>query len=217
VPVGGSLFLFQSGFSEIIKIETKFASGVEFRYSFLYSTLTVSWVNSIAMASPIILFALCLICVAPAMVKLSRASRLSEITAEWIESFSVSTYYPMQGLLNSEDFTFLSRQPGFDFTLHKKLRRERLQIFRCYLDRMIVDFNRLHLVAKYAIANAKEDRSDLLKQLVWVKLRFTKAVLQAELNYRMCQLGYQSLGAKALIGSLDQLVVLLPSAQAQSL
>jgi hypothetical protein len=193
------------------------AQGIEFGKPFLYSTLTVSWVNSIVMVAPIVLFALCLICVAPAMVKLSRASRLSEITAEWIESFSVSTYLPMQGLLNSEDFTFLSRQPGFDFTLHKKLRRERLQIFRCYLDRMIIDFNRLHLVAKCTIINGKEDRSDLLKELVWIKIRFSKAVLQAELNYRVCQLGYQSLGAKALIGTLDQLVVLLPSAQAQSL
>jgi len=59
---------------------------------------------------------------------------MEEITPEWLENFSTSVYHPMEGLLADEDFRFLSRQPGFDLSLYRKLRRERLRIFRQYLN-----------------------------------------------------------------------------------
>ena len=143
--------------------------------------------------------------VLPTLVKLCKKIRIEELSPEWLERFSPNSYYPMEGLLNAEDFAFLSRQPGFDLSLYRKLRQERLQIFRQYLDRMIVDFNRLHLTARLAVAHSTEDHSDLLVKLVRLKLRFSAAVLGAEFRYILCRLGVRTLSVRSLIVSLEEL------------
>lgn len=118
----------------------------------------------------------------------------------------------MEGLLNSEDFDFLSGQPGFDLSLYRKLRRERLQIFRAYLLRIVTDFNRLHTVAKIVISQSREDQSELLNRLVWVKIRFSIAALRAEFSYYLCQAGLCSLPARNLIKELETLSLHLAAA-----
>ncbi len=139
----------------------------------------------------------------PVLTKLSRKCSALDVTPEWLESFSAASYYPMEGLLNDEDFKFLSRQPGFDLSLYKKLRRERLQIFKQYLNRSIIDFNRLHAAVRSILPYAKEDCSEMVSRLIWLKLRFSLAVLKAELSYRLCLLGFHSLAVRSLIGELE--------------
>ena len=68
----------------------------------------------------------------PVLFGLFRKCTAEDITPEWLENFSVSTYSVMEGLLDDRDFDFLSRQSGFDLSLYRKLRRERLSIFRQY-------------------------------------------------------------------------------------
>ena len=143
--------------------------------------------------------------VLPTLFKLCKRSRLEELPADWLERFSPESYRPMEGLLNREDFAFLFRQPGFDFSLYRKLRQERLQIFRQYLDRMIVDFNRLHLVARLALAHSNEDHSELLVKLILLKVRFSASVLAAEFRYMLCCFGLRTLSARALISELEEL------------
>jgi len=128
---------------------------------------------------------------------------VGEITQEWLESFSVASYYPMAGLLNHEDFKFLSQQPGFDLSLYKKLRRERLQIFKQYLNRSISDFNRLHTAMRSILPYLPEDCSEVVGRLVWLRLRFSVAVLKAELSYRLCLIGFHSLAVRSLIAELE--------------
>lgn len=152
--------------------------------------------------------------IAPLLFKIYRRCRIEEITSEWLESFSPSTYYPMQELLSDEDFRFLSRQPGFDFSLYRKLRRERLHIFRQYLSRLIVDFNRLHAAARVLVAHGEEDRSNLVGRLVWLKVMFSAAVLKAQLSYFCCSLGVGSLAARAAIQRLEQMSAELTSLSA---
>ncbi len=130
---------------------------------------------------------------------------MEELPEDWLARFSPQTYRPMEGLLNDEDFAFLARQPGFDLSLYKKLRQERLQIFRQYLDRMIVDFNRLHLAARLVIAHSAEDHSELLTKLVLLKVRFSCSVVGAEFRYLLCRLGVRTLSARALIAQLEEL------------
>ena len=149
--------------------------------------------------------AVSLICLAPILARLFRRSKIDDISPDWLENFSVSTYYPMEGLLSSEDISYLSRQPAFDLSLYKKLRRDRLHIFRQYLDRMILDFNRLHFVARYVVAHSQDDQSDVLKQLIRIKIRFCLAVTKTELNYTLCLLGFRTLEAKALIVRLEEM------------
>jgi len=144
-----------------------------------------------------------LIC--PTLRRLCRKYEVEDLSPEWLERFSAHTYYPMERLLNAEDFAFLSRQPGFDFSLYRKFRKDRLEIFRQYLNRMICDFNRLHLVARVLLAQSQEDRSDLLYRLILLKIRFSIAVLQAEFRYALCCLGVRTLTARVLIVRLEEL------------
>lgn len=141
----------------------------------------------------------------PVVVRLYRKCRIEDISPEWLESFSLDSYEPMRGLLSQEDFKFLVGQPGFDLSLYRKLRRERLQIFRQYLSRLINDFNRLHLITRVLVAHSPEDRSDLLTKLIWLKLRFTVTVIRTEANYRLCCLGWQSLAVRSLLMQLREM------------
>jgi hypothetical protein len=154
---------------------------------------------------PVATCGLALTLVAPILVKLYRRCRIEDITPEWLENFSPSMYYPMEALLADEDFRFLACQPGFDLSLYRKLRRERLYIFRQYLSRLILDFNRLHTAARLLVAHGHEDRSDLLVQLMWLKLRFSVAVLRAQLMYLTCCLGFRSLAVQAVILRLEEM------------
>jgi hypothetical protein len=154
---------------------------------------------------PVVACGLTLVLVAPILFKLYRRCRIQEITPEWLETFSPAMYYPMEGLLADEDFRFLSCQPGFDLSLYRKLRRERLYIFRQYLSRLILDFNRLHTAARVLVAHGREDRSDLLTQLMWLKLRFSFAVVKAQLSYFICCLGFRSVAVRAVILHLEDM------------
>ena len=142
---------------------------------------------------------------APVLARLFRRCEIAEITPEWLENFSIAVYYPMQRLLSDEDFQFLARQPGFDLSLYRKLRRERLLIFRQYLKRLISDFNRLHTAARVLIARNQEDRSDLMMRLLKLKIRFSLAVLQAELSYFCCRIGIGTLAVRGMIARLEEM------------
>lgn len=157
------------------------------------------------MLLPLAICGISFVLVAPILFRLYRRCRIEEITPEWLESFSPSTYYPMQGLLADEDFQFLLRQPGFDLSLYRKLRRERLTIFRQYLNRLILDFNRLHEAARVLLAHSREDRSDLVAQLVRLKLGFTVSVFQAEFSYLLCRVGVGSLAVRTMIVHLEEM------------
>ena len=154
---------------------------------------------------PVATCGLMLVLVAPILVKLCRHCRIEDITPEWLDNFSPSMYYPMEDLLADEDFRFLSCQPGFDLSLYRKLRRERLYIFRQYLSRLILDFNRLHTAARLLVARGREDRSELLTQLLWLKLRFSVAVVRAQFSYLICCLGFRSLAVRAVILRLEEM------------
>jgi hypothetical protein len=154
---------------------------------------------------PVLLFVAVVLLTLPVLVRLLRLGHLREVTPEWLESFSVAVYYPMEGLLSNEDFLFLSRQPGFDLALCRKLRRDRLRIFRQYFNRLIGDFNRLHKTARFLLANSSEDRSELIPHLVWLKVRFFFSILRVEARYLSCYIGFRSLSAGALIQRLDEM------------
>ena len=156
----------------------------------------------------------CLVLVAPVLSWLLRPTALEEVTPEWLAQFSPSTYYPMQSLLAQDDFRFLARQPGFDDTLCRKLRRERMLIFRQYLRRLICDFNRLHTVARMLVANSPTDQSHMVPRLFSLKLRFTMSVLQAESSYFLCRIGSQALAARRVVTALEDMTRELQSLSA---
>lgn len=139
------------------------------------------------------------------VLKLHGRCSMEEITPEWLASFSVSSYQPMHALLCEEDFSFLSRQPGFDLLLYKKFRRDRLRIFRQYMNRLIADYNRLHMAARMLLAATPGDQSDMMTHLIRLKINFSAAVLRAEANYLLCCVGFRTLAVRALIIRLEEL------------
>ena len=113
------------------------------------------------MSAPLVIAPLLLLLVvfaflAPVLMQLFRQCHLTEIAPDWLESFSPASYHPMEVLLADEDFNFLVRQPGFETSIGKKLRQDRVRIFRQYLHRLIGDFNRLHVYAAICISRNRE-------------------------------------------------------------
>lgn len=155
--------------------------------------------------TPLVLFIATLIFLLPVLARLLRQCHLSDVTPEWLESFSPLTYQPMEILLAEEDFEFLVRQPGFEASLHKKLRRERIRIFRQYLNRLIADFNRLHVYARYLITQSQVDQSNLLAGLVWLRIRFSFTVLRVEASLLLSYFGCRPRLVSQAIARLDEM------------
>lgn len=165
---------------------------------------------------PVLILVPVLAFLVPVLTRLLRVSRPSEFTTEWFENFQVSSYAPMQGLLAQDDFVFLSRQPGFDPALIQKLRRDRLRIFREYMNRLIVDYNRLHTLAYFVISQCKEDQSALFTDLLSMRFQFWLATVQVEFRYALCYLGANSVSLTDILTQVDSLskIALTPSAKA---
>lgn len=159
--------------------------------------------------TPVLLFGLTLAFIVRVVCKLQRGFRKDEPTAEWVANFSIAAYQPMQRLFCEEDFAFLSSQPGFDLTLYKKFRRERLRIFRQYMNRLISDYNRLHAAARMILATTSAtsplDQSEMLSRLIKLKFDFSLAVFQAEANYLLCRAGFRTLAVRTLVLRLEEL------------
>jgi hypothetical protein len=148
---------------------------------------------------------MCVLGVAPVLQRLFRRTTIEDVTPEWVESFSVERYRPMIGLLSNEDFQFLAGQPGFDPSIYKKLRRERLAIFDQYLSRLILDFKKLHTTARYLIANSQEDRSDVAMSLIKLRWVFAFTVLQVHVRFQLCKLGLGTVHAQMLVVQLQRM------------
>ncbi len=165
--------------------------------------------HSALLFTPVLLFVPLLAFALPVLFRLIRPCQLAELPPEWLENFQSSTYYPMRGLLADEDFKFLSRQPGYDVALHRKFRQDRLKIFREYLNRLILDFNRLHRFAVVVVSHTEGDNSHLLTRLIRLRLRFSLAVFQVEFCYLLCRLRFRSMSVGNLLANLDEMATQL--------
>lgn len=164
--------------------------------------------------APLVLFIALLVFILPVLIRLLRQCHLAEITPEWLESFTPTTYRPMELLLAEEDFNFLLRQPGFESSIGKKLRQDRVRIFRQYLHRLIADFNRLHVYARFLISQGDTDQSVLIPRLVWLRVRFSTTVLRLELSLFLAYFGFQPRLVSRAIAQLDEMSTCLYSLSA---
>ncbi len=164
--------------------------------------------------APLLLLAVVFACLAPVLMRLFRQCHLTDITPEWLESFSPSSYHAMEMLLAEDDFNFLVRQPGFETSIGKKLRQDRVRIFRQYLNRLIADFNRLHVYARYRISQNREtDQSALLSQLIRLRIRFSLTVMRLELSLALAYFGFQPRLVSRVIAQLSEMNACLYAAQ----
>lgn len=164
--------------------------------------------------APLLLLVTVLAFLVPVLAKLFRQCHLTEITPDWLESFSPATYRPMEMLLADEDFNFLVSQPGFEASIGKKLRQDRVRIFRQYLHRLISDFNRLDVVTRHLISqNKQSDQSAALARLIRLRIRFSLTVLRLELSLALAYFGFKPKSVGEVIAQLTEMSDYLYSAR----
>jgi hypothetical protein len=143
---------------------------------------------------------------------LRNPATITECDFDWLSEFSTSKYRPMLRLLAEDDFKFLEAQEGYEPSIGKRLRTERLKIFRGYLRNLIRDYHRLHLAARLILVYAPEDRSDLAAQLVRCRVEFAINLAKLEFDLFLYSLGIGAVDVRALLGSLDSLQSRIASA-----
>src|SRR5580658_3699026 len=148
--------------------------------------------------------------IVPMLRRLFLKPAIGEITPQWLEEYSPERYRSMANLLANDDFSFLVRQPGFELKLYRKLRRERLAIFRQYLDRLVLDFRRLHLTARMLTAQNCEDSTEIAQKLFKLQLHFNLALIRTEFEYSLCRYGLATVHVQRLIEPLRSLSEALP-------
>jgi hypothetical protein len=163
------------------------------------------------MTSPLVFAIVVLVLLAAGFVwmvwKLLSSKELAYATPEWLESFSPATYRPMERLLAADDYRFLRSEAGYRPGMEAKLRAQRRRIFRKYLRSMTADFSRLHNTAKLMLVHSEQDRPDLAKALIVLRLSFSVTVLMAYGRLALDTMGLHATGfsVRPLIQSLEGL------------
>jgi hypothetical protein len=132
------------------------------------------------------------------LAKLWFRSDKSDDAAEFLTTFSVDSYRPMERLLSEKDYEFLANQPGFRPGIATELRQERREIFRCYLRQLARDFHRLLGIADLMMVHSAVDRPELAKSISRLRWQFYFNVLNAELRLAL----YPVVGVPANSGKL---------------
>jgi len=135
--------------------------------------------------------------------RLTRRSTFDPL--EWLEEFSVNAYRPMERLLDNRDYTFLAAQSGFEPSIARRLRRERVGVFHSYLAAMIRDFHRLLLAARVVSVFASEDQSAFIATLWRVRWSFYAAVLAVEIHVALHWMGVGTVDARRLLASMQRM------------
>jgi hypothetical protein len=110
-------------------------------------------------------------------------------------------YRPMLRLLSGDDVALVSGHPA----LAKKLRVERIQIFRGYLRCISRDYGRLLAAIRFVMAAAQEDRPDLAGALYRYQISFAVALCRIEISLALYRLGVGAVDCSVLVDALDQL------------
>jgi len=127
----------------------------------------------------------------------------SEVAVDQCLVLSLEKYRPMERLLQEDDFRFLAAQPGFSPQLGRRFRTERRKIFRSYLRNLRRDFSRLSSAFRILIVHSVEDRGDLAKSLMRMRVMFTLGMLAVEGRLLMHAAGLGAVNVSGLVASLD--------------
>ena len=125
-----------------------------------------------------------------------------QCTAEWLNSFALESYAPMERLLNKGDAEFLRSQAGYRPQIAKRLMRERRKIFIAYLNHLVQDFNQLAKIGKLMIVYSNRDQQEFASRLLRQQARFYGAVYSVRLQLALGPLGWSDIDARGLVAAL---------------
>jgi hypothetical protein len=124
---------------------------------------------------------------------------------EWLESFTVDSYAPMERLLDRGDFAFLASQPGYRPEIAKRLLSERRRLFKVYLGMLVRDFHRLLAIAKFMVVFSKEDRPEFAHALWRQQAIFYYAVSVLRCKVTFYPFGWTALDVPRVVHALEAL------------
>jgi len=134
------------------------------------------------------------------------------VTAEWIAELSGDRYRPMLRLADGSDLEFLRMQPGFSGKMASKLRQQRYQIFKGYLQSLQVDFSRAVVALKVLMLHSRQDRPDLAVILLRHQLTFGWGMVSARAHLCLYRAGIGSVDVRSLVRVFEAVQTELRSA-----
>lgn len=147
---------------------------------------------------------------------LARAESALPVTAEWINELSMDRYRPMMRILDSSDFEFLRAQPGYTSQMESRLRTQRCQVLRGYLQCLDMDFKRVATALKVVMTQSDQDRSDLAMALVQHQVRFAMGMVWVRCQLYPYEFGIGRIDVTSLLQVFDVMRVelgnMVPSA-----
>ena len=149
-----------------------------------------------------IAFALLVACFAGMFWMLASRFDAQQCTADWLDSFSVESYAPMERLLDRSDFAFLASQPGYRKEIGKLLMRERRKIFRAYLRLLVRDFNQLMGIGKLMVVYSNRDQQEFALSLRRQQVKFYGRVCALQLQLALYPLGGTAVDVPGLLAAL---------------
>jgi len=146
-------------------------------------------------------------------------SRTSAMPADWDNLFSPSRYKPMERLLDPTDYRFLESQPAFNRKMARRVRSNRVNMFRGYARCLARDYSRVSAAVRILMVHAPVDRSALTGLLLKQRFLFSYNMASLEGRLFLHSLGWTApvVDVRSMVDSLDtlcaQLRALAPAAQ----
>ena len=136
--------------------------------------------------------------------KLSPSVERAALPADWEKLYVGSRYKPMERLLDRDDYRLLAAQPG-NGRLVRRLRANRIAIFRGYARCLSRDFSRVSCALRMLMVHAQMDRSSLTGLLLKQELQFRVNMMSLEVRLALHGLGWTApeLDVSSLVDALD--------------
>jgi len=152
-----------------------------------------------------VLFLLSLQAVVLLLFRQYRAVRrnAAALNPDWLYQLSIDRYRPMLRLLDDRDFRLLRSQPGFTPDMTARVRLQRCQIFRQYLDSLNSDFQQGVQILKMLMAQSSQDRPDLARVLVRMQILFALGMVLVRVRLFLYRWGLAKVDISPLIGMFD--------------
>jgi hypothetical protein len=125
------------------------------------------------------------------------------VTAGWIDELSIERYRPMMRLLDTDDVSFLRSQPGFTPAMVRRLRSQRVQVFKGYLRCLTLDFNRVCAAMKLIMLQSRRDRPELAEALVRHQFLFSSGMLMVHFRLALYRFGIGGVDVTSLVQIFD--------------
>jgi hypothetical protein len=126
-------------------------------------------------------------------------------TAEWLDQFTLSTYTPMQRLLDRKDLAFLAAQPGYRPEISSRLIAERRKIFRSYLRMLVRDFNQLIRIGKLMVVYSTHDQTEFARSLLRQQVKFYVQVSMLHVQSTLYPWAGITVDAQGLLSALGDM------------